>query len=151
MKLNKNASFALMRLLGGAKSAAEIAEQMPSVTIRSIQRALVRLADMGLIRRYGVTDPRYTLEYENILKHPVNTALLENINRPVSCFNLSLLEWLLKASNQDMLGMFSADKTIPLKHDRITQREFEHLTVELSWNHRLLKAIHTLCWIRSCF
>ena len=139
MKLNKSTSFVLIHLLNGAKSAAEITEQMPSVTVRSIQRALVRLTDMRLIRRYGVTDPRYTLEYENILKHPVSPALLENINRPVSCFNFSLLEWLLKASSQDMLGMFSVGKTISPKRDRITQREFEHLTVELSWKSSALE------------
>ena len=80
MKLNKNTSFALIHLLGGADSAAKIAEQMPSVTLRSIQRALVRLDEAGLIKRHGVNNPRYALNYDRILQQPINTRLLENPN-----------------------------------------------------------------------
>ena len=66
MKLNKSTSFTLLHLLGGAKSAAKIAEQMPAVNIRSIQRALVRLDNEGLVKRHGITNPKYALEYEQI-------------------------------------------------------------------------------------
>ena len=139
MKLNKSASFTLLHLLGGAKSAAEITEQMPAVNIRSIQRALVRLDDEGLVKRHGITNPKYALQYEQILKQPIQLALLENMQRPDSSFNFDMLEWLLKRSSQNVATMLSPRKAMLDRSRPITKRELEHWTVELSWKSSALE------------
>ena len=139
MKLNKSTSFTLLHLLGGAKSAAKIAEQMPAVNIRSIQRALVRLDNEGLVKRHGITNPKYALEYEQILKQPIQLALLENMQRPDSSFNFGMLEWLLKRSSQNVATMLSPRKAMLDQSRPITKRELEHWTVELSWKSSALE------------
>ena len=139
MKLSKNTSFALMHLLAGARSAAEISERMPAVTVRSVQRALVRLAEGGLIKRQGITNPRYVLAYERILEQPINVGLLENPRRPSSTFNFALLEWLLENSRRDFAALFSIDKTSNPDHGHMTAKELEYLTVELSWKSSALE------------
>ncbi len=79
---------------------------MPALTLRSVQRALVRLNEAGLIDRHGVTDPCYSLNYEKIIRQPINGTLLENDNRPTSSFNFVLLEWLLSNNGQDLANLF---------------------------------------------
>ena len=138
MRLNKNTSFVNIHLLGGADSAAEIAGRMPAVTLRSVQRALVRLAEGGLIERHGVTDPRYSLNYEKILSQPVKSALLENIDRPSSTFNFALLEWLL-GSSRNLAAIFPAEGLLPAVREEMIKRELEYLTVELSWKSSALE------------
>ena len=137
MKLNKSMSFALLHLLGGAVSAAEISEKMPAVTVRSIQRALVRLAEAGLVKRHGVTDPRYSLEYGRIIKQPVNAALLENPGRPAVAFNFGLVDWLLGTDGRDLADILGLEQ--PPAAGQMTARNLERLTVELSWKSSALE------------
>ena len=139
MRLNKNISFVLIHLLSGANSAVKIAEQMPTVTLRSIQRALVRLTEGGLIERHGVTDPCYSLNYEKLTKQPINPALLENNSRPGSSFNFALLEWLFSGGNRDFAAIFFTGELSTSGHQKMTKRELEHLTVELSWKSSALE------------
>ena len=139
MKLNNNISFTLIHLLGGANSAAEIAQRMPAVNLRSIQRALVRLTEEGIIERQGVTNPRYNLNYEKLIGQPINSPLLENINRPNSSFNFGLLEWLLSDNAKDLATIFSVDGLSASAHHKIAKRKLEHLTVELSWKSSALE------------
>ena len=92
MKLNKNSSFVLIHLLSGAQSANAINTKLPKTTLRSTQRALVRLTELQLIKRHGVNNPKYSLRYENIIKQPINTNLLEDINRPNCLLNQLLIQ-----------------------------------------------------------
>ena len=139
MKLNKSASFILIHLLAGASSAAEVAEQMPSVTLRSVQRGLVRLTEAGLIERQGVTNPRYSLNYEQIINQPSNINLLENVSRPESTFNFGLLEWFLDNNHQSLESILASDKLSTARHQEMTNRELEQLTIELSWKSSALE------------
>ena len=139
MRLNKSTSFALIHLLSGADSAAQIAERMPTPTLRSVQRALVRLSEGEIIERHGVTDPRYSLNYEKVLRQPVNMAVLENIGRPRSTFNFALLDWLLDADDCALAAIFPADKLTAPAHKEMTKRELEYLTVEFSWKSSALE------------
>ena len=139
MRLNKNTSFALIHLLGGANSAIQIANQMPALTLRSVQRALVRLSEGGIIERHGVTDPRYSLNYEKVLRQPVNIAVLENIGRPKSIFNFALLDWLLGDGGQGLSKIFSANGRATSGRREMTKRELEYLTVEFSWKSSALE------------
>ena len=138
MRLNKNASFVLIHLLAGANSAAQISERMPTLTLRSIQRSLVRLNQAGLIDRYGINNPHYSPNYEKVVSQPINTSLLEKDQRPTSGFNFSLLEWLIKDDGVFAKTFFSDE--VPLAGlNQITKRELEHLTIELSWKSSALE------------
>ena len=139
MRLNKNTSFVLIHLLGGADSAAEISKRMPTVRLRSIQRALVRLNEGELVKRQGITDPRYTLNYEGVIRQLINIALLENISRPSSTFNFTLLEWLLTCNDRTLAVIFSMDDWPKSSKREMTKRELEFLTVELSWQSSALE------------
>ena len=139
MRLNKNTSFVLIHLLGGASSTAQIAKRMPGPTLRSVQRALVRLNEAGIIERHGVTDPRYSLNYEKVVRQPVNFAILENIDRPRSSFNFALLDWLLSDGARVLAEAFAADKLAVSDRREMTKRELEHLTVEFSWKSSALE------------
>lgn len=139
MRLNKNASFALIHLLGGADSAAAVAGKMPAATLRSVQRALVRLNQLGLVDRHGVNDPRYALNYEQILQQPANPALLENVDRPNSSFNFQLLDWLAKNPDLNLSPLLGAGPKTAAKPTPMTARELEHLTIELSWKSSALE------------
>lgn len=137
MKLNKNASFTLIHLLNGASSAAEIAEKMPTLTLRSVQRSLVRLDDIGLADRHGVNNPRYSLNYEKIVSQPIRPSLLENDDCPASGFNFALLGWLLN-NGDGLAGLLPAETPAPSSQP-MTKRELEHLLVELSWRSSALE------------
>ena len=139
MRLNKNTSFTLIYLLGGADSAARIAEQMPTLTLRSMQRALVRLSEGEVIERHGVTDPRYSLNYEQVVRQPVNSAILENVGRPNSTFNFALLDWLLGDGGQGLSEIFSVSGLATSDRREMTKRELEYLTVEFSWKSSALE------------
>jgi len=134
MKLNKTASFVLIHLLGGAITAADVSNKMPSVTIRSIQRALVRLTDAGVLERHGVNDPRYTVQYDNLSAQEIDVKLLENIERPESTFNFAFLEWLEKQGSIMSENTHSDDLG-----RKMTIKEIEHLTIELSWKSSALE------------
>ena len=139
MKLKKNTSFVLIHLLDGVDSAAQITEQMPRLSLRSVQRALVRLNEGGIINRHGVTDPRYSLNYEKILKQPLNMTVLENVGRPKSTFNFALLDWLLNTDDRAVAAIFPAEELTISGRREMTKRELEHLTVEFSWKSSALE------------
>ncbi|MCY4088645.1 MAG: hypothetical protein OXF49_00735 [Candidatus Saccharibacteria bacterium] len=49
MKLNKTGELVLLNLLNADDSASVISDNLPSITLRSIQGSLVRLNQLGLI------------------------------------------------------------------------------------------------------
>lgn len=140
MRLNKNTSFALIHLLGGANSAAQITAQMPTPNLRSVQRALARLTEGGVIKRHGgVNDPRYRLDYAKVVSQPINAAILEDLRRPNSFLNSALLEWLLSSDSLALAETFPAGELVTAGRREMTKRELAYLTVEFSWKSSALE------------
>ena len=94
MTINKSSSYVLIHILNGRTTAATIAKEMTDVDIRSIQRSLVRLVDLGLIERSGGTNnPSYSIVYKNLIIAPVTDKLVEDEARPESTFNFNLIRY----------------------------------------------------------
>jgi Fic family protein len=142
MKLNKHASYVLLYLLNGAATAAAISERMPDVDIRSIQRSLVRLTELGLIVRNGTNNPTYSVHYQNLLKAAISDKLLEDEDRPMSAFHHNFIIWLENLSPKDLGLLFGeyAGSAANNKSDMpMSAKELEYLTVELSWKSSALE------------
>ena len=142
MRLNKNTLYVLIYILGGATTAPEVAKKMPQLDIRSIQRALERLLGNGLVTRIGpINNPTYSLQYQTLFAAELPEKILEDEERPESVFNYALLDW-LEAIPTEQLKPFSSSKTsAPLTstNSKITAKELEYLTVELSWKSSALE------------
>lgn len=142
MKLNKSASHVLLHILNGATTATKISTQMQGVDIRSIQRALVRLTELGFVIRHGTNNPTYKANYNALIKADIPAALLEVETRPISVFNHELLAWLSALPNKE-LGMLFNDYAHDIKSDKpyaqMTAKDLEYLTVELSWKSSALE------------
>lgn len=130
----------LAYLLGGATTAPEIAKKMPQLDIRSVQRALERLLDNSLVARSGpINSPTYSLQYQTLLAAEFPEKILEDEERPESSFNYALLDW-LEAVPADQLELFSKSTATTLSgNNKITPKELEYLTVELSWKSSALE------------
>lgn len=145
MKLNKSSSYVLLYLLNGATSASDVREQMPDTDIRSIQRALSRLVELGLICRKGATNnPTYSIGYKNLLSADIPGKLLEDEDRPESNFNHGLIDWLVRLSPDEFEEIITPKakdltKLQAAMHPQMSPRELEYLTVELSWKSSALE------------
>jgi predicted transcriptional regulator len=138
MRLNKNTLYTLIYLLGGATTAPKISGKMPQLDIRSIQRALERLLDSGLVARSGpINNPTYSLRYQTLLATELPEKILEDEERPESVFNYALLDW-LETVPTDQLESFSKNTALT-GNSKITPKELEYLTVELSWKSSALE------------
>lgn len=138
MKLNKSTSFSLIHVLNGLTQTSQIAEQPNAPDVRSIQRALQRLVELGLTTKQGSTNnPRYSCVYENVLHADVPAMLFDNDQRPESHYRFQLLDWLdsLKGSELDALFPYE----IEASDTKISAKELEHLTIELSWKSSALE------------
>ena len=136
MNLNKNTSYSLIHILNGNDTAKRVSEQMKGVDVRSIQRALVRLTDLGILTRIGTNHPRYLVNYDKLFDLTISSKLLEDENRPKSIFNHGLIDWLLKLPKNELEFLLnsSVDDTLVSKHSEpMTAKELEYLTIELSW------------------
>lgn len=60
MKLNKGTSFALIHVLNGLMQASQIAAQPNAPDVRSVQRALQRLVELGLVTKQGSNNNQNT-------------------------------------------------------------------------------------------
>jgi Fic family protein len=141
MRLNKNTLCVLIYLLGGATTAPEVSKKMPQLDIRSIQRALERLVENNLIVRSGPTNsPSYSVNYPTLVAAEFPTSILEDEERPESVFNLGLISWLeIAPANQLELLSRRMGLTAATKGSKITSKELEYLTVELSWKSSALE------------
>ncbi len=142
MNLNKNASYVLIHILNGNNTAKKISEQMQTIDVRSVQRALARLTDLGLLTRIGTNHPNYKVNYDELIELNIADKLLEDENRPKSIFNHNLIEWLLKlpADKLELLLKSNIKDKLVLKHPKqMTAKEFEYLTIELSWKSSALE------------
>lgn len=138
MKLNKSSSYVLIALLRGYITSAAIAKFLQTMEIRTIQRALERLVALSLVTQGGPSnDPSYTINYQVLLKFKLDEKIITDEHRPESIFNFPLLGWLTDLTAGEMDEHLGAPILEPTKS--MTQRELEHLTVELSWKSSALE------------
>lgn len=140
MKLNKSTSFVLIHILNGLTQASQVAAQPNAPDVRSVQRALQRLVELGLVIKQGSTNnPLYTCLYKNVLQADIPAKLFDNDQRPNSQYRFQFIDWLdsLPTTELDALCLYEikgSDKDI-----KISAKELEHLTVELSWKSSALE------------
>lgn len=142
MNLNKNTSYVLIHILNGNDTAKKISEHMRNVDVRSIQRALIRLTDLRLLTRIGTNHPNYSINYDVLLGLNIADKLLEEENQPKSMFNHELIERLTKLSTKELGLLLKSDNDdrLAFKHsDKMTAKELEYLTIELSWKSSALE------------
>lgn len=141
MNINKNSSYILVHLLNGHDSAPKISQIMPEVDVRSIQRSLVRLTELGLITRHGVNSPTYTLNYSDILQAQIPGKLLEDEKRPEAHFNHQFFTWLESSVEviDELFGNIQHKENAPKPNNKISAKELEYLTIELSWKSSSLE------------
>lgn len=140
--INKNGSYVLLQLLQGRNTASKIGDHLPDTDIRSIQRALSRLTELGVVVKNGTNHPTYTVHYETLLRTDIADKLLENENRPESMLNIDFINWLNRLGSSDLDKIFAPDDiTAKLKNQQtiMTPKDLEHLTVELSWKSSALE------------
>jgi Fic family protein len=142
MNLNKNTSYILIHILNGHYTAARISEQMQNIDIRSIQRALVRLTELGILSRKGTNNPAYKVNYDKLLTIVIADKLLEDDNRPKSLFNHELITWLGTLDKQKyelLTGNDKGSSRLLRQEKQMSAKELEYLTVELSWKSSALE------------
>lgn len=140
MRLNKNSLYVLRHLLSGDKTSSDICNKMPKVDVRSVQRALERLTEVGLVIRNGPkNNPTYYVDYLNLLSASIPETILEDEDRPESLFNHELFDWLLKLPPTDLEQSPLSFNVEATDKSKITAKELEYLTVELSWKSSALE------------
>lgn len=143
MTINKSSSYVLIHILNGCNTAATIAKEMTDVDIRSIQRSLVRLVDLGLIKRNGGTNnPSYSVVYKNLIVTPIADKFVEDEARPDTTLNFNLIDWLKvipEAELESILGYDKESFRSRVIDKKMTAKELEYLTVELSWKSSALE------------
>jgi Fic family protein len=142
ISINKNSSYVLLQLLQGRNTATKISEYVAGTDIRTIQRGLNRLTELGITVKKGTNHPTYTVNYRSLLRTTIADKLLENEERPESSLNLDFIGWLSSLGDSDLDDTFAQDAPIlqPEHHQQhMTAKELEHLTVELSWKSSALE------------
>lgn len=139
--INKNSSYVLLQLLQGRNTATKISEHIPETDIRTIQRGLSRLAELGIAAKHGTNHPTYTVNYKSLLYTNIADKLLENEERPETTLNLAFIEWLNSLDDSDLDNTLAQDApALQSNHqEHMTAKELEHLTVELSWKSSALE------------
>lgn len=142
MNISKSTSYVLLHLLNGSSTSAEISQHLRDIDIRSIQRALLRLTEIGIIVKEGSSNnPTYSPEYYAIINSRITDKLLEDENRPQSIFRHAFIAWLDSLSVQQLDALFDEyNKVIePTTVNKMSAKELEHLTIELSWKSSALE------------
>lgn len=142
MAINKSSSYVLLNILAGHNTAATIAKEMTSVDIRSVQRSLTKLVELGLIERNGTNNPNYSIVYKNLINTLIPDKLVEDEARPESTLNSKLINWLKTIPESELELILKYDNE-SLKYkatgEKMTAKELEYLTVELSWKSSALE------------
>jgi Fic family protein len=142
MNLNKSSSYVLLNILAGYNTAAKISERMTSIDIRSIQRSLSRLVDIGIIKRNGTNNPTYEIIYEKLVGTVIPEKLIIDEFRPESSLNFHLIDWLKSVPESELETILGIDKTTFGNlgtNDKMTAKDLEYLTIELSWKSSSLE------------
>ncbi len=138
MDLNKSSAYTLISLLEGATNSAEIIKRMPGVELRTTQRALERLSDLELVESTGPSNaPKYSVNYQTLLTYNVAEKFLTDENRPESSYNFALVDWLNSCASSELTKIIGTK--IPKSPQKMSQRDVEHLTIELSWKSSALE------------
>ncbi|CAN5638329.1 hypothetical protein BH23PAT2_BH23PAT2_09930 [soil metagenome] len=142
ISIGKNSSYVLSRLLQGKDTAKKISGYMPDTNIRTIQRGLNRLTEVGVAIKHGTNHPTYTVNYEALLHTNIADKLLENEVRPESTLNMGFIDWLNSLSGSNLDKIFAVDDRVAKinnNQNSMSAKELEHLTVELSWKSSALE------------
>jgi Fic family protein len=141
ISINKNSSYVLLQLLQGKDAAAKISKGLPEIDIRTIQRGLNRLTELGIAIKKGTNHPSYTVNYEALLRTNIPDKLLENEERPESTLNLGFIDWLRSLDDNTLNNIFAPNNLSKKLHRQgsMTAKDLEHLTVELSWKSSALE------------
>lgn len=139
MVLNKTASYVLLQILSGQSTTASISKRLPNVTLRSVQRALARLLEMGLVDKKGSNNPTYAPHYPKIITQAVADKLLEDENRPITSFNYGFIQWLDSLEGRELNSLLDDTNTFPAAQTQMSAKELEYLTIELSWKSSALE------------
>lgn len=139
MKLNKSSSYVLIYLLKGYETAATISEQLKTVDIRSIQRSLIRLVDLGVIIRKGTNNPIYSVNYQQLINLDIDEKFLVDEDRPSTTLNHQFIAWLNGLSKEDLEEAFGKHTAQYEPGAKMTAKELEYLTIELSWKSSALE------------
>jgi hypothetical protein len=142
ISINKNSSYILLQLLQGRNTATQISDGLPGIDIRSIQRGLSRLTELGIAIKNGTNHPTYTVSYETLLYTSIADKLLENEERPETTINLGFIDWLNSLDGPALNDLFVPEESagkLEIRHQTMTAKDLEHLTVELSWKSSALE------------
>ncbi len=142
ISINKNSSYVLLQLLQGRNTATKISEHVPDIDIRTIQRGLTRLTELGIAIKKGTNHPTYAVSYKSLLRTNITDKLLENEERPETTLNLDFINWLDSLDSSDLDGTLAQDApALQSNHHQVhmTAKELEHLTIELSWKSSALE------------
>jgi len=141
MNLSKSTSYTLLLILNGCTTAAEVGEHMKNTDIRSVQRALARLTELGLITRKGANNnPSYIINYPTLVNARIADKLLEDENRPTSTLHHQFLSWLKELPANQIDELFGRDiKNDLAVNEKMSAKDLEHLTIELSWKSSALE------------
>lgn len=140
MRLNTSAANTLLYLLSGATTAADVSERMPEKDIRSIQRSFERLMDLGLLEKKGPqNNPSYGVKYDALLIAGIPEKIIDDEGRPDSGYNRAWIEWLESLTDSEVSDLLGASFSGSHNSHKMTNKELEYLTVELSWKSSALE------------
>lgn len=139
MKLNKSSSYVLIYLLRGYETAANISEQLKTVNIRSVQRSLIRLVDLGVIARKGTNNPAYSVNYRQLINLDIDEKFLVDEDRPSTTLNHQFIAWLDSLSGEVLEEVFGHHTPTFEPGTKMSAKELEYLTIELSWKSSALE------------
>lgn len=140
MRLNKNTLYILLYLLSGCSTASELGQKLPQLDIRSIQRALERLTELNLVKRNGPKNsPSYSVNYLELLATKIPEKILEDEDRPESSFSHALIDWLQETPTDQLEQSIGNTHVAPSTEHKISAKDLEYLTVELSWKSSALE------------
>ncbi len=139
MKLSKSTSYTLLQMLNGCTTAAEVNVQLRDTDIRSVQRALARLTDLGLLTKAGTNNPSYAINHAALLKTIVAETLLEDEKRPTTRLRHEFITWLNALPEGQIDSLLDEDFSKLGVREKMSVKDLEHLTVELSWKSSSLE------------
>ncbi|MFZ2545148.1 MAG: Fic family protein [Candidatus Saccharimonadales bacterium] len=132
----------LLCILRGESRTADIAKNFIGKDVRSIQRSLARLTELGLVDKQGPSNnPDYTVNYANLVVANIPEKIFYDDNRPETHYNFALLDWLEQTDKQLLERLLSGgtEHHSPATTPKLSMKELEYLTVELSWKSSALE------------
>jgi Fic family protein len=97
------------------------------------------LVESGIINKHGSANkPTYTINYPKLLFIDLPEKILEYEERAERFFNIELINWLNQLSGEEIDKLFGDDIKSPI-NKKMTAKELEYLTIELSWKSSALE------------